>query len=77
MIEDQDPIVQYLNQFSYKQLCDIEESIKNTIKIKNTKANDLLIKKVNPPVYKSVEQLAESLNLDIRDLIKEAKSWSK
>ncbi len=85
-----DPVSDYLGQYSYDQLCEVEKRIQSIIK---QKQSEQLVKKENnqagkqettlgfkiptSPGYNSTEQLADSLGLDISGLLKEAKAWSR
>lgn len=82
-----DPVSEYLGQYSYDQLCEVEKRIEQIILQKQseklTKKTESISSKSSSfkiptsPGYNSTEQLADSLGLDISSLLKEAKAWSR
>lgn len=82
-----DPVSDYLGQYSYDQLCEVEKRIEDIIQRKQSKQLAINTESCSPrhstfkvptsPGYNSTEQLADSLGLDISALMKEAKAWSR
>ncbi|RAU19314.1 hypothetical protein DN062_03385 [Nitrincola tibetensis] len=74
-----DPVLEYLSGLSMEQLCAVELQVNTLIeKRKREKIEKKSEFKIPAsPGYNSTEQLANSLGLDISQLMKEVKAWSR
>jgi len=86
-----DPIMDYLNAFSVDQLCEIATRIdavaaRRRAELEEEKTRKVLVEKQSAqtgfrvpktPSTGKIEDLANSLDLDISQLMKEVKAWSR